>query len=180
MMSRIHFQFLAALLTGLAILPALAPPAHAHAILTFPTPRPGSSTGNTSGPCGAAASTPTPLQAGSSVTITWDETIHHSGNFQMYLAPGAVNTTGNGLPLNLPSPVPALPSFLYAVPQTFADANVPHHYSATVTLPANVSGAYTLQFFQVNTDPDGGGTPRFRPPRARPPVREDFIRRLPT
>lgn len=131
--------------------------AQGHAILTFPPPRPGSDAGNTSGPCGPyATASPTVLQAGSTVTITWDETIHHGGNFQFYFAPSTVTSQQNILPLGVPSPVPTS-NLLYQVAQSFTNSNnLPHHYSAQLTLPNSPCTHCTLQMYQVNSDIVGG------------------------
>jgi hypothetical protein len=128
----------------------------AHAILAFPPPRPGSNPGNQSGPCGGTVSTTsTQVQIGATFILQYTGTIEHHGNFQFYLVPGTV-TTGGGLPNGLPSPVPT-PTLLYATPQSYAGNVLPHAYTAAVTIPSTLApGPYTLQMFQVNTDPVSG------------------------
>jgi hypothetical protein len=133
--------------------------ANAHAILEYPAPRPSSNPGNTTGPCGPyAVASPTVLQAGSTITLTWEETIHHAGNFQFYFAPSTVTSQQTILPLGLPSPTPSILP-LYAVAQTFANSdNLPHQYSASVKLPETPCANCTLQMYQVNSDGVGGAT----------------------
>lgn len=143
--------------------------ASAHAIIEFPAARPGSGPGNQTGPCGGpfAVASPTVIQAGSTITVTWEETIHHSGNFQFYFAPTTVTTQTGVLPMGIPSPIPSS-SLLYAVPQTFTNSNtLPHQYTAQIKMPSTPCSNCTIQFFQVNSDVVAG-TPTYPTPAQSP------------
>lgn len=56
---------------------------HAHALLTYPQPRDNLDTHkDPNGPCGATkTNSPTALVAGSTINVTWTETVNHQGCF---------------------------------------------------------------------------------------------------
>lgn len=117
----------------------------AHARLTTPFIPRSTNSGIVQGPCGTDPhTTPIPAQSGSTVTINWEETIHHSGKFEIYFSPANdANLSMGTVPGN---------NLLYQVNQTFTDNNVPHLYSAQITLPNVTCPDCTIQLVQVNTD----------------------------
>lgn len=118
--------------------------AHAHARLESPIPR-STDSGITTGPCGTDPHTaPNVYQAGQQITINWEETIHHTGSFHIFFSPAN--------DANLSMGATAGVNQLYQVPQTFTDDNVPHFYTATITLPNTTCSDCTIQLVQYNTD----------------------------
>ncbi len=71
------------LAAGLSVLVFSPERAQAHSLLTTPFPPRSQNSGITTGPCGTDPhTTPVAAQAGSTVTIHWEETIHHTGHFE--------------------------------------------------------------------------------------------------
>ncbi len=90
------------------------------------------------GPCGGFAkiSTPPTLNAGSTFTVTWEETINHPGRYEFYFSKaGDANFV-----------------LLKTVPDTQDGGGLPHQYSTTVTLPNETCTGCTLQMIQVMTE----------------------------
>lgn len=90
------------------------------------------------GPCGGLprSANPTVLQKGSTITVTWEETIDHPGRFEFYFSPAAeANFT-----------------LLKTVQDTQDNANVPHQFSTTLTLPNQDCTDCTIQLIQVMTE----------------------------
>ncbi|MGZ3690196.1 MAG: SCE4755 family polysaccharide monooxygenase-like protein [Pseudobdellovibrio sp.] len=112
--------------------------AHSRWSLTGNTPPRDNSTGLKSAPCGGLprGSAPKVFQAGSTITVQWEETIQHPGHFEFYYS------QANDANFTL----------LKTVADTQDDQNTPHEYSTTLTLPnINCSGC-TLQLIQVMTE----------------------------
>lgn len=122
------------------LLPGLA---HAHAVLSFPVPR-NANSGNQIAPCGAPAGAPVAYKSGSTVSILWEETIHHTGSFQIYFS--AANDA------NLSTGTTPGSTLLLNYPQNITDSNVPHYYAATVTLPNISCTNCTIQLVQTATN----------------------------
>jgi hypothetical protein len=99
------------------------------------------SSGLKSGPCGGIARTTTPkiLQKGTSVLVSWEETIQHPGRFEFYFS--QANDTGfaylTTITDNQDGPIPSGGS---------------HKFSATIALPSTACDACTLQMIQVMTE----------------------------
>lgn len=90
------------------------------------------------GPCGGIARTVTPtvLQRGSTITVTWEETVNHPGRFEFYFSPA---NDANWV-------------FLKSVVDNQNDTNLPHQFSTTLTLPNQDCAACTIQMIQVMTE----------------------------
>ncbi len=67
--------------------------AHARWSLAGSTPPRNNSTGLKTSPCGGLArgNTPKVFQAGSTITLQWEETINHPGRFEFYFSPANDN-----------------------------------------------------------------------------------------
>lgn len=91
------------------------------------------------GPCGGLArSLNAPvLQAGSTITLNWIETINHPGRFEFYFSPA--NEQGFQL-------------LKTVIDDQNATNNLPHMYSTTITLPTTNCTDCTLQMIQVMTE----------------------------
>ncbi|MEK6627742.1 MAG: SCE4755 family polysaccharide monooxygenase-like protein [Bdellovibrionota bacterium] len=90
------------------------------------------------GPCGGVPRTATPkvLQAGSTVTIQWEETINHPGRFEFYFSPaGDANF-----------------QLLKTVIDDQNNNLTPHQYTTSITLPNVTCTACTFQMIQVMTE----------------------------
>ena len=93
------------------------------------------SDGIKTGPCGGLprSATPAVLTAGQTVTVEWEETIYHPGQFEIYFS--AANDQNFSL--------------LKTIPQDQNNQNLPHQFSTTITLPNVACQACTLQLIQV-------------------------------
>lgn len=91
-----------------------------------------------SGPCGnlpRVVSPPT-LNAGSTLTVTWEETIDHPGRFEFYFSKaGEANFV-----------------LLKTVQDTQNGGGLPHQYSTDIVLPNETCTDCTLQMIQVMTE----------------------------
>lgn len=101
--------------------------AAAHAVMTTPPPRDvgvAGSDGHKTGPCGgvARAGAPTKYAIGATFTVSWQETVPHTGCFQVGFSPKDDANFTVLKQLNDPD-----------------NAAVPAQYSTSVTLPAGVS-----------------------------------------
>ncbi len=111
----------------------------AHARLTGTTlPPRNTSDANKTAPCGAArTNNPKVLQAGETITITWEETVQHPGRFEFYFSESGDTNW----------------QLLKTVQDTADDrATLPHRYSTTLQLPNTPCTACTIQFVQVMLD----------------------------
>lgn len=86
------------------------------------------------GPCGGLARvTPSVLSGGQTITVNWEETIHHPGRFEFYFSQaGDANF-----------------QLLATVENSQNDNNVPHQYSTNITLPNVNCDSCTFQMIQV-------------------------------
>jgi hypothetical protein len=113
--------------------------AHSHlkANASF-TPR-SNDAGLKAGPCGglARSANPTVLQAGSTVTVDWEETINHPGHFELSIS------TGDDQNFQLVKSIPDTQD---------GNADLPHENSTTVVLPSQNCDNCTLQLIQVMTE----------------------------
>jgi hypothetical protein len=123
--------------------------ADAHIRLDAPAPRFAfSNAGQKTGPCGAgtATGTITEVQAGSTLTVQWTETINHPGHYRISLDPdggddGLVN--------------PASETDFYTNDNVLLDQiadKAGGAYSADITIPDTNCDKCTLQLMQVMTD----------------------------
>lgn len=142
------FRFTALALLTLASAPFSAT-ADAHIRLDAPAARFAfSNAGQKTGPCGAgtATGTVTEVQAGSTLTVQWTETINHPGHYRIALDPdggddGLVN--------------PASETDFYTNDNVLLDQiadKAGGAYSADVTIPDTNCDKCTLQLIQVMTD----------------------------
>lgn len=91
-----------------------------------------------SGPCGGLPRlTPAVVQTGSTITVTWEETIQHPGRYEFYFS--AANDQNFQM--------------LKMVADTQdGTADLPHQYTTTLTMPSQPCTACTLQMIQVMTE----------------------------
>src|SRR5678815_3626927 len=129
-------------LLGILVAVAPAAPAHAHATLTFPSPR---TLSNKAGPCGSSGSARgtniTSFDPGSTITVEWDETVDHPGHFRI-----AFDTDGN----DFQNPVDPNDAFPETMVEPIAD-KAGGHYTQELTLPNVECDNCTLQLIQVMT-----------------------------
>ena len=97
------------------------------------------SAGIKTGPCGPAPRVVSPpvLNAGSTLTVNWDETIQHPGRFEISISQGNDQN--------------------FVLVKTVQDTqdrtnDLPHSYSTTITLPNTQCTNCTLQLIQVMTE----------------------------
>lgn len=90
------------------------------------------------GPCGGLprSANPTVLQKGSTITVSWEETINHPGRFEFYFS--LAGDTGWQL--------------LKSVPDDQNGGGLPHQFSTTLTLPDVDCTGCTIQMIQVMTE----------------------------
>src|SRR5207253_3266436 len=125
------------ILFGLLLMTSLAG-AHARLKASDVIKTRGTDPGVKIGPCGGLArvAQPAVLTSGQSITVTWEETIHHPGRFEFYFSPaGDANFT-----------------LLKTVENTQNDNLVPHQYSTTMNLPNVTCDSCTFQMIQVMTE----------------------------
>lgn len=91
------------------------------------------------GPCGGLPRSANPpyVAPGSTITVTWEETIQHPGRFEFsYSTAGDANFV-----------------LLKTVPDTQdGTADLPHQYSTTLTIPSTPCSGCTIQMIQVMTE----------------------------
>lgn len=127
-----RIPIIAAALAGVCVLPGHV---LAHAAFTSPTPRSPSS-GLKTGPCGNVLPTgnPTVLTAGSTVTMTWIETVEHPGYYRVaFSQAGDQGYEENVLLDNIPDDT---------------CTSTPCTYEAQVTLPSEPCEGCSLQLIQ--------------------------------
>lgn len=114
--------------------------AHAHFKVNGIVPPRSGDTALKTGPCGNIARTSAPkvLQAGSDLTVEWEETIDHPGRFEIYFSPA--NDTGWKLLKQVQDT------------QNTPVNGAPHAYATQITLPNEACTACTLQLIQVMTE----------------------------
>ncbi|WP_455208858.1 SCE4755 family polysaccharide monooxygenase-like protein [Kaarinaea lacus] len=116
--------------------------AHARFVVDSVTPPRSISDGIKTGPCGnfPRSQNPTTFDAGQQITVEWEETVNHPGYFRIAFSPA----NDQGFEDNV----------LYQVDDTQDDQNVPHNYSATITLPDTACEDCSLQLIQYMTERD--------------------------
>lgn len=107
-----------------------------HARLISPQPR-DNNAGNKVGPCGnlARTATPTVVTGGTSMKVSWEETINHPGKFIFSLS----SANDQGFAQNVVATV---------IDNQDAGVALPHKYEATITLPNVDCPGCTLQLVQ--------------------------------
>ncbi len=135
----------------------LASSAQAHINLKYPARRPAGDI--KIGPCGGAArgATPTVLEPGATITVTWDETIQHPGHFRI-----AFDADGDDFPEiasfdDIKAPVPFdLGNGAVVLVDNITDKTGPFigntPYEQVVTLPNVQCETCTLHLIQVMID----------------------------
>ena len=95
-----------------------------------------------SGPCGSdpRSANPPVFSPGQQIIVEWEETINHPGYFRIAFSPA----DDQGYDDNV----------LYQVDDNQNDLNVPHNYSATITLPDTECQNCSLQLIQYMTERD--------------------------
>ena len=95
-----------------------------------------------SGPCGGIprSANPTVFRPGQQITVEWEETINHPGYYRIAFSPA----NDQGYDENV----------LLQVDDEQDDSNVPHQYSATITLPNLQCTDCSLQLIQYMTERD--------------------------
>lgn len=90
------------------------------------------------GPCGglARSANPTVFQKGSTMTVSWEETINHPGRFEFYFSMSG----DSGWQL------------LKSVPDDQNGGGLPHQFSTTLDLPNVDCTECTIQMIQVMTE----------------------------
>ena len=106
-----------------------------HILMKFPPPR-NNNDGLKSPPCGNVAKTNNPMvmQAGSKITIQWDETINHPGYYRVAFSDGTDTQFEDRIIMNNIQDVEI--------------GGVPRAYSQEITLPNEACENCTLQLFQ--------------------------------
>ena len=135
----------------------VAPAAHAHITLKYPARRPAGDI--KLGPCGAVpkGSSPTVLEPGATITVTWDETIQHPGHYRI-----AFDVDGEDFPEptsydDVKAPVPFdLGNGASVLVDDIGDKTGPFigntPYEQSITLPDVECETCTLQVIQVMTE----------------------------
>lgn len=90
------------------------------------------------GPCGGLPrlAQPATYAPGSTITVTWEETINHPGRYEFYFSPA------NDQNFQL----------LATINDNQDGGGLPHQYTANITLPNVQCNACTLQMIQVMTE----------------------------
>ncbi len=141
-------QRLLGLRFALTLIPAtLATPAafaHARWVLTGGAlkPRTDSSGLKEPAPCGGAAvneSRRAELTAGESLELKWEETVNHPGHYRIAFSPDGVTGFDDNIIQD-------------NIEDTQDDANVPHQYSLTITVPDIECDKCAFQLIQVMTE----------------------------
>ncbi len=107
----------------------------AHTRLVFPTPR-NNNAGIKTGPCGgfSRSTDPTIVQAGQTITVSWEETVNHPGKFLFALSMG--NDAGfQSNPLG-------------TMIDTQNDGQTLHSYNMALTMPNVACDTCTIQLIQ--------------------------------
>ncbi|MGE0527635.1 MAG: SCE4755 family polysaccharide monooxygenase-like protein [Bdellovibrionales bacterium] len=128
------------ILSGFALLFILIPKAYGHARLKGSVLPPRSNNaGLKTGPCGGVSRTASPkvFQAGETITIEWEETVQHPGEFRFSFS--RANDQN------------------FTLLKTVTDSqdgtkDLPHSYSTTITLPSQSCDACTIQMIQIMTE----------------------------
>ena len=114
--------------------------AHARFGVDSVTPPRSDNDGIKSGPCGndPRSLSPVEFSPGQQITVEWEETINHPGYYRIAFSPA----NDQGYDDNV----------LYQVDDDQDGADVPHYYSATITLPDIECDDCSLQLIQYMTE----------------------------
>jgi hypothetical protein len=138
------------ILLGLAMTAAAVSPAFAHIELTYPKPR--SPDDIKAAPCGRSgstrSSTVTELAPGSTITVTWDETIGHEGHYRI-----AFDDSGQDFPL--PKKIDTVDGRTVLADGIPDPDDSTRKFSARITLPDIECDNCTLQLIQVMSTAPG-------------------------
>jgi hypothetical protein len=155
---------LSAALLACSLVASVAPVAHAHITLKSPAKRPGGDI--KVGPCTGAArgASPTVLEPGATIMVTWDETIQHPGHYRIafdvdgedFPVPAAYDDVAATLPFDAGNGVTILADDIMDKSGPIFGATP---YEAMVTLPDVECETCTLQLIQMMTEkvPYGDG-----------------------
>ncbi len=135
---------------SLASLLVLATPAVASAHITLTSPAPRSAPAlQKEPPCGAAGSVrsanPTVFEPGATITVTWNETIDHTGHYRISLDESGEDFT---IPLSFNDTTQSE----NVVEDLIADRAGGGLYSQVITLPTTPCENCTIQLIQMMTD----------------------------
>ncbi len=116
--------------------------AHARFAIDSVTPPRSDNSGIKTGPCGSdpRSLNPAVFTPGQQITVNWEETINHPGYFRIAFSPANDQGYDNNV--------------LAEIVDTQDDINVPHFYSATITLPDIECNDCSLQLIQYMTERD--------------------------
>ena len=116
--------------------------AHARFAVDSITPPRSDSAGIKTGPCGniPRSQNPVVFTPGQQITVDWEETINHPGYYRIAFSPA----NDQGFDDNV----------LYQVDDNQDGSDVPHYYSATITLPDIECEDCSLQLIQYMTERD--------------------------
>jgi uncharacterized protein (TIGR03382 family) len=135
-------------LGGLLLWPAAG--ALAHVDLTWPTDRgcPDQKVGPCGRNCDSRTANVTALEPGSTITVTWNETVPHTGHYRISFDDDGADSFQDPTSYDDIQENPTLPVLLDGI----ADNPGTGPYSAEVTLPDIECESCTLQLIQVMTD----------------------------
>ncbi|WP_455200630.1 SCE4755 family polysaccharide monooxygenase-like protein, partial [Kaarinaea lacus] len=116
--------------------------AHARFVVDSATPPRSDNAGIKTGPCGGypPSQDPVVFTPGQQITVEWEETINHPGYYRIAFSPAG----DQGYDENV----------LYQVDDDQDGSDVPHFYSATITLPDIECEDCSLQLIQYMTERD--------------------------
>jgi len=114
--------------------------AHSRFALNSATPPRSDNSGIKTGPCGGypRSTTPAVFTPGQQITVQWEETINHPGYFRIAFSPA------DDLDFDA--------NVLYQVDDNQNDSQVPHFYTANITLPNTPCQTCSLQLIQYMTE----------------------------
>lgn len=120
--------------------------AHARIALGSNLPPRSTSPGLKSAPCGGIIRTniPTVLQAGTVMTVSWEETINHPGQFEFSFSK---KDDADFAPMKLNTDVDAV-----IIDTQDGTNDLPHQFSTTVKIPTENCSACTIRLIQVMTE----------------------------
>jgi hypothetical protein len=134
------------LLVSIFMTPSDRAEAHARIAVGSNLPPRSTSPGLKTAPCGGVIRTniPTILQAGTTMTVSWEETINHPGQFEFSFS--KKNDLGF-TPMKLSTDVDAV-----IIDTQNGTNDLPHQFSATIKIPTENCAACTIRLIQVMTE----------------------------